>query len=226
MEYIFTNLPRYLQITPQSAFTSSIVQSGHALLFMADSSTLKAKLSDGTYINIGGSGGTDVSDTTAEAANVQSGYYFYNSSGVKTGGTLTVSGGVDVSSTTAEASDVLSGKIFYTSGGVQTSGTIPTVSAAITSGAVVVPSGYIASSQTFPVSSGADVTLGYVSSGVFYELAFSGTSSVEVASSAGLSNYGWNLPSAVPLDSGVVIMSSGTVVSSASGMNNISLSSG
>lgn len=107
----------------------------------------------GQYFLAGG-GGTDVSDTTAQAANVQSGYYFYNSAGVKTEGTLTVSGGVDVSDTTATAGMVLSGAVFHDSTGAQTSGTIPTVSASVQGGSVVVPSGYIASSQSFPVSSG------------------------------------------------------------------------
>ena len=68
------------------------------------------------------------------------------------------SGGTDVSSTTAEAADVLSGKIFFTSGGVMTSGTIPTVSASISGNLVIVPSGYIAASQSFNVSGGVDVS--------------------------------------------------------------------
>ena len=122
MEYIFTNLPQYIRITPQSAFSSSIVEPGHALLFMPTSSSVMAKLPDGSFITVGGSGGTDVSSTTAQAG------------------------------------DVLSGKVFYNSGGDKTSGTIPTVSAAVVSGAVVVPSGYIANSQSFPVSSGGGET--------------------------------------------------------------------
>ena len=160
MQYILTDLPQYVPVTPRSNFTSSVVSSGAVLLFSEDGYTLTGKLPDGTFITIGGSGsGTDVSDTTAEAENVQSGYYFYNSAGVKTAGTLTVSGGgVDVSDTTATAAMVLSGYLFHDSTGTLTTGTIPTVSASITSGAVVVPSGYIPASQSFPVSSGTVVS--------------------------------------------------------------------
>jgi len=158
MEYIFTNLPQYIRVTSRTEFSSSVVHSGSVLLFSEDGASLTAKLPDGSFITVGGSGGTDVSDTTAEAANVQSGYYFYDSAGVKTEGTLTVSGGVDVSDTTATAAMVLSGAVFHDSTGAVTTGTIPTVTAAIESGAVVIPSGYIASAQSFPVSSGIDVS--------------------------------------------------------------------
>ena len=155
MEYIFTDLPQYIRVTSRSEFSSSVVHSGSVLLFSEDGATLTAKLPDGSFVTVGGSGGTDVSDTTAEAANVQSGYYFYNSAGVKTEGTLTVSGGTDVSDTTATAADVLAGAVFHDSTGAVTTGTIPTVSASVTSGAVVVPAGYIPNSQSFPVSGGA-----------------------------------------------------------------------
>ena len=151
MEYIFTNLPQYVRITPRSEFSSSVVSSGAVLLFSEDGYTLTGKLPDGTFITIGGSG-TDVSDTTAGAANVQSGYYFYTSAGVRTEGTLTASGGTDVSDTTATGGTVLTGYDFYNSTGVKTSGTIPTVSA-YRSGYleldIVVPSGYIATQQNF-----------------------------------------------------------------------------
>ena len=72
---------------------------------------------------------------------------------------LPSSGAVDVSSTTADAADVLAGKIFYTSGGIQTSGTIPTVSASLSFNTVIVPSGYIASSQVLSVQSRMSATV-------------------------------------------------------------------
>ena len=87
MEYIFTNLPRYIRVTSRSEFSSSVVQSGSVLLFSEDGTTLTAKHPDGSY-TVYGSGGTDVSDTTATAATVLSGYDFYNSSGVKTSGSI------------------------------------------------------------------------------------------------------------------------------------------
>ena len=139
-EYIFTNLPQYVKLNSRSEFSSSVVSSGAVLLFTEDGCTLTGKLPDGTFITIGGSSGTDVSDTTATAGTVLGGYAFYNSAGTKTTGTIptvsagisgnlvivpsgyiaasqtfNVSGGIDVSSTTAEAQDVLSGKVFYNS---------------------------------------------------------------------------------------------------------------
>ena len=169
MEYIFTNLPQYVRITPRSDFSSSVVSSGAVLLFSEDGLTLTGKLPDGTFITIGGSSGTDVS------------------------------------STTAEASDVLSPKIFYTSGGVKTSGTIPTVSATSAGSQINVPSGYIAAAQTFNISSGAEVTLGYITSGgQFQPLSFSGTSAADSGSAVTLSCYSWNLPT---FTSGVIVSS-------------------
>ena len=49
-EYIFTNLPRYLEVTPRSSFSSSVVSSGAVLLFTEDGLTLTAKQPDGTFI--------------------------------------------------------------------------------------------------------------------------------------------------------------------------------
>ena len=46
-EYIFTDLPRYVTITPRTAFSNSVVQSDHVLLFSEDGETLTAKLPDG-----------------------------------------------------------------------------------------------------------------------------------------------------------------------------------
>lgn len=57
MEYIFTNLPQYVQITARSLFSNSVVKAGHVLLFSEDGETLTAKLSDGSFITIGGGGG-------------------------------------------------------------------------------------------------------------------------------------------------------------------------
>jgi len=87
---------------------------------------------------------TDVSDTTAAAADVASGKYFYTAAGVRTegtssgggtpaisvvdttdsaGGTIRTITALDISDTTATASDVASGKYFYTAAGVKTAGT-------------------------------------------------------------------------------------------------------
>lgn len=88
MEYIFTNLPQYIRQISRTAFSNSVVQSGSVLLFSEDGTTLTAKLPDGSFVTVGGSGGTDVSDTTATAADVLSGKDFYLSTGVKTTGSI------------------------------------------------------------------------------------------------------------------------------------------
>lgn len=56
-EYIFTNLPQYVTVTPRSAFANSVVQSGAVLLFSEDGTTLTAKLPDGSFIPVGGGSG-------------------------------------------------------------------------------------------------------------------------------------------------------------------------
>lgn len=59
MEYIFTNLPQYVKITARSLFSNSVVKADHVLLFTEDGETLTGKLSDGSFITIGGGGGMD-----------------------------------------------------------------------------------------------------------------------------------------------------------------------
>ena len=59
MEYVFTNLPQYVRVNSRSEFSSSVVQSGHLLLFSEDGESLTAKQPDGSFTQIGGSGGMD-----------------------------------------------------------------------------------------------------------------------------------------------------------------------
>ena len=55
-EYIYTDLPRYAKTTPRENFSDSVVKSGSVLLFSEDGEKLVAKLPDGTFKEIGGSG--------------------------------------------------------------------------------------------------------------------------------------------------------------------------
>ena len=271
-EYIFTNLPQYVKINSRSEFSSSVVSSGAILLFTEDGYTLTGKLPDGTFITIGGSSGTDVSDTTATAATVLGGYDFYDSAGSKTTGTIptvsaalsgnliivpsgyiaasqtfNVSGGIDVSDTTATPAAVLGGYDFYDSAGVKTSGAIPTLASSSytpgTSNQVITSGQYLGGNQTILgdanlvgsnilsgvsifgvpgellVSGGVEVTLGYISSGLFQPLTFSGTSAYDGGSAVNLSCYTYNLPvsSGSYTSSGVII--SGVTSSITSGQN-------
>ena len=261
-EYIFTNLPQYVKINSRSEFSSSVVSSGAVLLFTEDGYTLTGKLPDGTFITIGGSSGTDVSDTTATAGTVLGGYDFYDSAGSKTTGTIptvsagisgnlvivpsgyiaasqtfNVSGGIDVSDTTATPAAVLGGYDFYDSAGVKTSGAIPTLASSSytpgTSNQVISSGQYLGGNQTIlgdanlagsnilsgvsifgvsgtlRTSGGAEVTLGYISSGLFQPLTFSGTSAYDGGSAVNLSCYTYNLP----VSSGGSWVSSGAIVS-------------
>lgn len=109
----------------------------------------------------------DISDTTAVAADVAEGKYFYTADGAKATGTasggaisvvdtLDTSGGtirtitaVDISDTTAIAEDVAQGKYFYTADGTKTEGT-----ASGGSGSVMYASGTVtpsANSKTISV---------------------------------------------------------------------------
>lgn len=62
----------------------------------------------------GGNTLIDLTDTTAVAANVLDGYYFYGRDGVKTEGTCTYN--ADTSDATALAADILSGSTAYVNG--------------------------------------------------------------------------------------------------------------
>jgi len=179
-EYIPSDLPQYASSVDRTSFNSAVVQSGDALLLW-ESGHLLAKKHDGNFYEIGG--GIDVSDTTATTADVLQSAAFYDSTGTKRSGTIPtvsagisgsnvvvpsgyiaveqsfpVSGGVDLSDTTVTSNMVLSGGIFHSSNGVVGTGTIPTVSASATDSQVIVPAGYIETSQTFSISGGIDVS--------------------------------------------------------------------
>ena len=87
-EYTYTNLPQYVKVNSRTEFSSSVVSSGAVLIFSENGSSLTAKLPDGSFVEVGGSGGVDVSSTTAEAADVLSGKVFYTSGGTLTSGTI------------------------------------------------------------------------------------------------------------------------------------------
>ena len=262
-EYIFTNLPQYIRVTPRTDFSNSVVHENHVLLFSEDGETLTGKLSDGSFITIGGgSGGTDVSDTTAEAADVLSGKIFFTSGGVMTSGTIpTVSASLSANITTVPAgyisspqtltvpeasSATVTGNVVTIPAGYVSSQSQVTVGSAVSSATItpttsnqIISSGvYLGGEQTilgdanlvgsnilsgvsiFGVpgeliaSGGAEVTLGYISSGLFQPLEFYGTMAFDSGSAVNLSCYQWNLPaSSGNISSGAIITSETTVSS-------------
>lgn len=54
MQYILTDLPRYVKITPKQSLANSVVAEGHVLLFSEDGKTLSAKSAQGTVTQVGG----------------------------------------------------------------------------------------------------------------------------------------------------------------------------
>ena len=145
-EYIYTNLPLYVRVTSRTEFSSSVVSSGSILLFSEDGSSLTAKLPDGSFVNVGGSGGTDVSSTTAEAGDVLSGKVFFTSGGVMTSGTIpTVSATLAANVTTVPSGYIASSQQL----------TVPEASSATVAGGIVtIPAGYVASAYTVSAGSG------------------------------------------------------------------------
>ena len=148
---------------------------------------LGASYSDVPAVELPKTGGgtasfTDVTDTTAAAADVATGKYFYTAAGVRTEGTATGGGGgaivvtdttdvhggtireitaVDISSDTVTAGDMLYGVTAHDGEGNAITGTIATKTAAdltASGDTVTVPAGYYASNETKAVASGSATT--------------------------------------------------------------------
>lgn len=193
-EYIYTNLPQYVRTNSRTEFSSSVVSSGAVLLFSENGSSLTAKLPDGSFVDVGGSGGTDVSSTTAEAGDVLSGKIFYTSGGVMTSGTIpTVSASLSANVTTVPSGYIAASQTLI----------VPLASSATVAGGIVtIPAGYVASDYTVSAGGGsatdffkcATVTSGG-SSWTGYKAVLSGGSySFESAVTSGLSYGGGFLP--------------------------------
>ena len=57
MEYLPTDLPKYMKTTSREAVANSPVEAGHVLLFSEDGTSLTAKKSDGSFESVGGGSG-------------------------------------------------------------------------------------------------------------------------------------------------------------------------
>jgi len=185
-------------------------------------------ISAGVYL---GGSQTILGDASLVAGNIKSGASIFGVSGSYSPST---------DDATAAPGDILDGKTAYISGG-KVSGTIPIMSGGTitpTSSAQVISSGYyLGGDITIPaVSAGVEVTLGYISSGLFQPLTFSGTTAYDGGSAVNLSCYRWNLPgessggsSGGAGKSGVWTysdMNSKVLVSSASAMNGKTIGTG
>lgn len=62
IEYLPTDLPRFVKTTSRTALSNSVVKAGHVLLFSEDGETMTAKLPDGSFVTIGGGGGGSSTD--------------------------------------------------------------------------------------------------------------------------------------------------------------------
>jgi len=57
MEYLPTDLPRYVKQTSRTDLGNAVVGTGHVLLFSEDGESLTAKLPDDSFVDVGGGGG-------------------------------------------------------------------------------------------------------------------------------------------------------------------------